>query len=74
MDELTLERYPHGVPRERAQRLKRIHLYIEDPSNGPDHAGRYRCRCGLLQANAIHRRPERSDEEKRLEARRIGES
>jgi hypothetical protein len=77
MDELTRERYPPGVPRERPRHPRppvRTHLYAEDPKSGPDHRGHYRCMCGLPKLNEAHTLPSRSDEERAAEARRMGES
>lgn len=51
----------------------RTHLHQDDPDNGPDHRGQYRCLCGLPKDNAVHKLPRRSEEEFAEEARRMGE-
>lgn len=51
----------------------RVHHYQADHENGPDHNGKYRCFCGMPEGNAVHLVPERPDDEKRAEARKVGE-
>lgn len=74
MDDLTQERNP-GVTRaelerERAGRPLRRHAFV---SSGKQAFGRRICTCGSLEKDSIHRVPERSDEERAAEARRVGE-
>lgn len=77
MDDLTRERYPTGVPREREPKPRRrptqTHLYAEDPKGGPDHRGHYRCMCGLPKLNEAHTLPQRDETERAMEARKVGE-
>lgn len=51
------------------------HLYMADQELPADHRGQRPCRppCGLPKANRVHELPERSDDERALEARRLGE-
>lgn len=74
MDDLTEERYP-GVTRaelerERIARPLRRHAFT--PSGKHDF-GRPICVCGSLKNASLHRVPERTDEERAAEARRVGE-
>lgn len=49
------------------------HLYLDDAT--VDHRGNGRCvTCGLPQSNRLHELPERSDEQREHEARRMGEA
>jgi hypothetical protein len=50
------------------------HIFNEDPANGPDHDGEYRCRCGLPEANKAHRLPGVSKDVRALENRLLGET
>jgi len=50
-----------------------VHLYADD--GVADHRGLGRCRhCGLPASNRSHRLPQRSAEERAVQARMIGES
>lgn len=49
------------------------HPFIADPDLAPDLGGRRLCMCGLIEHNRAHELPDRSDEERDLEARRMGE-
>ena len=50
-----------------------VHLYADD--GVADHRGEGRCRhCGLPKANRSHRLRARTDEERALQARMVGES
>lgn len=51
----------------------RVHVYDKDPDGGPDIDDGYLCRCGLPKKNVVHKLPERSDEQRAAEARRVGE-
>lgn len=49
-----------------------LHPYRDD--GVPDHRGQGRCtQCGLPAGNRAHRLPERTDDERAEEARRMGE-
>jgi hypothetical protein len=53
----------------------RPHTYYADPNATDRPGGEPRCAaCGLPLANATHKVPERTDEERELELRRIGET
>lgn len=50
-----------------------IHVYADDGT--ADHRGRSRCGvCGLPRSNRLHVVPERSDEAREYERRRLGET
>lgn len=49
------------------------HPFVEDRDLAADINGRRVCRCGLLETNQAHDLPARSDEERRVEARLMGE-
>ncbi len=49
------------------------HPFTEDPELAADIYGRRVCRCGLLENNAAHDLPARTDDERRVEARLMGE-
>jgi len=72
MDEITAERYPHGVPVRERYRLVPRHVF--QAGQQADAKGRRVCeRCGSLEQERVHRVPERTDDERAAEARRIGE-
>jgi hypothetical protein len=52
----------------------RTHVYAEDPDSGPDHRGDYRCLCTLPKSNEAHNVPERTEDERELANRIVGES
>lgn len=49
------------------------HPYAEDRDGGPDHTGAYPCTCGLPKGNRNHRLPDRTADDRALEARKMGE-
>lgn len=49
------------------------HPFTEDPELAADIYGRRVCTCGLLETNAAHDLPARSDDERALERRKVGE-
>jgi hypothetical protein len=51
-----------------------VHHYTEDPDSGPDHRGEYRCLCSLPLKSRWHDVPERTDEERELVDRMLGEN
>ena len=71
MDELTAERYP-GEWRGYASEARRLRRHVFHWSGQSDHGQRI-CTCGSVEAAAIHRVRERSEAERELESRRVGE-
>lgn len=75
MDDLTRERYP-GVTRaeleaERRARPKlRKHAFT--PTGRRTYGARI-CTCGSLEGDSVHRVPEQTDEQREIDARRVGE-
>jgi methylphosphotriester-DNA--protein-cysteine methyltransferase len=50
------------------------HLYIPDPTTPADHKGARPClRCPLPRSNRVHDVVDHSDEERAVDARRLGE-
>lgn len=52
----------------------RTHEYLPDPSAIDRPGGEPRCLCGMPKRNRVHEVPERSEEEKEIAARMLGES
>ena len=51
------------------------HMFIEDPElEDPLNREQWCLRCNLPASNAVHELPERSEQERHVEARRIGEA
>jgi len=50
------------------------HPFTADPELAADIQGNQVCTCGLFERNRVHALPERTDEERAVEARRIGEA
>lgn len=48
------------------------HPFVED-TTAPDYTGACRCTCGMPKPNRLHTLPARSDDDRALEARRMGE-
>ena len=71
MDDLTAERYP-GDFREYAAEARRLRRHVFHPSVQRSYGQRI-CTCGSLEEAAIHRVPERTEEERDHEKRRTGE-
>ena len=55
------------------RRQPRRHQFVVDPELRDERTGEQWCLCGLPADNQIHTVPERSDEERATEARRVGE-
>lgn len=51
----------------------KVHAFLPDPDNGPTWDGKHLCLCGLPGDHACHEVPERTEEERAVDARRIGE-
>jgi hypothetical protein len=72
VDEITRERYPHGLPTRERYRLVAKHPFQAGPH--VDGRGARVCeRCGSLETERIHRLPDRTEEQRAAEARRMGE-
>jgi len=72
MDDLTRERYPHGIPS--AERYRFIPRHVFQSGLQVDFRGRHVCeRCGSLEKERVHRVPDRTDDDRAAEARRMGE-
>lgn len=55
-------------------KVKNRHQFAEDPAMRDARTGQQWCVCGLPADNAIHRLPDRSEDEREQERRRMGES
>ena len=55
-------------------RVKRRHMFIDDPAMQDPRTRMQVCLCGLPASNAVHDLPQRSDEEREAEMRRMGET
>jgi len=51
----------------------RKHVFVDNPPMRDPRTGQQWCLCGLPADNAVHDLPERSDEEREAEMRRLGE-
>ena len=55
-------------------KVKRRHVFVEDPVMQDPRTGAQWCLCGLPADNVIHDLPGRGEEEMAYERRRMGES
>lgn len=56
----------------KTMKVKNRHHFAEDPAMRDGRTGQQWCLCGLPADNVIHRLPDRSDEEREHERRRMG--
>ena len=54
-------------------RVKRRHMFVDDPAMQDPRTGMQWCLCGLPFDNAIHELQARTDDEREAENRRYGE-